>query len=73
MYLITIISAIWEVEIMRVAIQGQPRGEKLARSYLVLQLCMVGCTCHCSYVGSISKIVVQASLGKNARPYLKSN
>jgi hypothetical protein len=33
---------------------------------------VVGHTCHLSYKGGINKrIIVQASLGKNARPYKK--
>jgi hypothetical protein len=52
-------------------------GKKLERppptSQPIKKLGVVACACHPSYKGSINrKIVVQAGLGINLRPYLKN-
>jgi hypothetical protein len=59
--------AIWEAEIGRITVHCQ-LGQKLAISSNKLTL--VAQTCHLSCTGGINRrIEVQASPGKNMRPY----
>jgi hypothetical protein len=50
-------------------------GKKFTRLYLNLyeKLNVVTHACHPSYMGSVNRIVVQASPGINAKLYLKNN
>jgi hypothetical protein len=67
-WLTSVILATQEVEIMRIVLQEQPQ-RKVPNTHLNQWLGVVAHTCH----RSARRIMVQTSLGVDARPYLKNN
>jgi hypothetical protein len=65
-----VILATQEAEIGRIAVEAS-LGKKFSRPYLnqlKKKIVIVVCACHPSYIGSVNRMVVQASLGIKTRP-----
>jgi hypothetical protein len=68
-----VILATREVAVRRISVGGQPR-QRVETPSQPIKAGLLVCTCHPSYMGSISRrISVQASWGINKRPYSKNN
>jgi hypothetical protein len=64
----TVSLATWEADIGRITVQGQPSIS------IHKKLGMVVCACHFNNMGSTNRrIIDQARLDINVRPYVKSN
>jgi hypothetical protein len=72
--MVAVILATWEMEIGRTSILGQPGKKSRRPPSQPIKACIVVYTCPPCYTGIVRRrIMMQVSLGINARPYLNNN